>query len=258
MQLQSFAVVEAAAALLTDVLRLRVNVLLRMLLNSDGFVLHGWTARRHHGDGLIALRLLWLLLNRLNGFILLVLLLHEVLLLLLHLLRMLLDLIFLDALVIACGRGGSVFDPYRRLDVVHDALMRRQLRLRPEALAAVQAGVRRVRVLPHVSHQRSLLQELLSAHRTLVRHASVQLSVVYQLELPREGRAAILADERIQTAVEARVHHQMRLLSKTESRNRVRDKVRPTSIHLPFSASFAHVRSFSSVELHVSHEVSLK
>lgn len=80
MQLQRLAIVKAAAALLTNVLVLRVNVLLRMLLNSDSFVLHRWATARYHRDGLVALSLLWLL-DGLNRLVLLVLLLHEMLLL---------------------------------------------------------------------------------------------------------------------------------------------------------------------------------
>lgn len=183
-----------------------------MLLDFDGLVLHGGTARRHHRDGLVALALLGML-DRLDGLVLLVLLLEE--LLLVHLL-LLLDLILLEALIIACRGGGGVFDAHRRLNVVNDSLMCCELGLCAETFAAVQARVRRVCVLTHVSHERSLLEEFLATDRALVGHTTVQLSVINQLELSRKRRAAILTDEGIQRSVETRVHHQMLLLSEAK------------------------------------------
>jgi hypothetical protein len=169
-----------------------------MLLDFNGLVLHVGTARRHHRDGLVALSLLRML-DRLDGLVLLVFLLEE--LLLVHLL-MLLDLILLEALIIACRCCRSVFDANRRLNVVNYSLMSCELGLCSEALAAVQAGVRSVCVLTHVSHERSLLQEFLATDRAFVRHTAVQLSVINQLEFSRKRCTAVLTDERIQRSME--------------------------------------------------------
>lgn len=182
MKLQGLTIVEATATLLTHVLTLDLNVLLRMLLYFDGLVLHGWTARRDHRDGLIGLGLVWLF-DSLNGFILLMLLLEE--LLLVHFL-MLFDLVVLKALIIACRCSRGVFDADRWLNVVNYSLMSGELGFCSEPFAAIQAGVRGIGVLTHVSHERSLLQEFLSTDRALVGHTTVQLSVIDQLEFPRK------------------------------------------------------------------------
>lgn len=260
MKVQGFAVIETATALLTSVLALRMNVLLCMLLYSNCFVLHiVGTSSRHHCDGLIALSLR-LLLDCLNGLILLVLLLHEMVLLHLHVLRMLLDLILLDLIACRCSR--SIFDANSRLDVVNNSLMCRQLGLCSEAFATVQACMWRIGMLAHMSHQRSLLQELLPTDGALVRYTTVQFSMIHQLKLSREGCTAILTHERIQASVEARMHHQMLFLSKTanETREKVRfgDTLTISFASLPFTASFTDEGSFAGMELHVSHEVSFQ
>lgn len=95
-----------------------------MLLYPDGLVLARRWTRSDHGNGLIALRLLRLLLDRLNRLEL-VLLLHV--LLLVHLLRMLIDVALVDALVVARGRRRRILHTYRRLDVVHDSLVSGEL-----------------------------------------------------------------------------------------------------------------------------------
>lgn len=210
MQLKGLAVVETAAALVADVLAL--HILLRVLLDADGLVLHRRAASGDHRDGLVGL--LRLLLRDLNRLVLLVFLLEEVLLF--DLLRVLVDVALLHALAATRGRCRCVLNASRWLNVVNYSLMRRQLGLGSEALAAVQAGMRGVSVLTHVSDERALLKELLAADGTFVGNASVQLAVVHQLELSRERGAAVLAHERIQAAVEARVHHQMLLLSETK------------------------------------------
>lgn len=201
MQLKGLAVIEAAAALVADVLTL--NILLRVLLDADGFVLHRGAASWDHRDGLVGL--LRLFLRDLNGLVLLVFLLEEVLFL--DLLRVLVDVALLHALAATRGRCRCVLNASRWLNVVNYSLMRCQLGLCSETLAAVQAGMRSVGVLTHVCNKRALLKELLAADGAFVGNASVQLAVVHQLELAGERGAAVLAHERIQTAVEARVHH---------------------------------------------------
>lgn len=210
MQLKGFAIVEAAAALVADMLTL--NILLRVLLDADGFVLHRGASSGDHRNGLIGL--LWLFLRNLNGLVLLVFLLEEMLLF--DLLRVLVDVALLHALAAARSRCRCVLNASRWLNVVNYSLMRRQFRFCSETLTAVQAGMRCVSVLTHMCHECTLLKELLATHGALVWNASVQLAVVHQLELSRERGAAVLAHERIQTAVEARVHHQMLLLSETK------------------------------------------
>jgi hypothetical protein len=66
-----------------------------------------------------------------------------------------------------------------------------------------------------VSRQRSLLQELPAADSARMWHTSVKLSVVDELELSGECRAAIGTGEGIHGSVEARVHVQVLLLSET-------------------------------------------
>lgn len=205
MELQSFAIVETAAALLTQVLSLRVNVLLRMLLNSDRFVLHRRTSSGNHRYGLVALRVR-LLLDRLNGLVLLVLLFQEVLLF--HLLRVLFfHLTLLSALIVTCGRRRCILNANWGLNVVDDALVSCKLRLCTEAFAAIQARVRCIGVLSHMSDECSLLQELLATNRALVRYTTVQFSMIHQLELSRKRCATVLAYKRIQTSMETRVHY---------------------------------------------------
>lgn len=147
MQLKGFAVVEAAAALVAHVLTL--NVLLRVLLNADGFVLHRRTASGNHRDGLIGL--LRLFLRYLDGLVLLVFLLKEMLFF--NLLRVLIDVALLHALVAAArSRCRSVLNADRWLNVVNYSLMCRKLGLCSETLAAIQAGVRCVCVLTHMGN----------------------------------------------------------------------------------------------------------
>ena len=88
-----------------------------------------------------------------------------------------------------------------------------KLGLGPKPLAALQTGVGLgARVQPHVRRERALLQELAAAYGARVRHAAVQLAVIGQLEFARECGATVAAHERVQGAVEARVHRQVVLL----------------------------------------------
>lgn len=171
------------------------------MLNSYCFVLHRRTPR-HHRDGLIALRLLGLLLDCLNGLVLLVLLLHEMLLLHFLVLRVLLDFTLLDTLIIARSCGRCIFNAHRWLYVMNYSLMGRQLGFRSKSLPTVQTCVWSVCVLTHMRYQRSLLQELLPTHRTLVGHTPVNLAMIHQLEFSRERCSAILTDEWIQASME--------------------------------------------------------
>lgn len=119
--------------------------------------------------------------------------------------------------------------------------MRVQLGLGAEAFAARDTRERLVAgVDSHVRRQRPLLQELLTAQRTRVRNAPVQLAVVHQLELARERSPTIGAHERINRPVEPRVHHQVLLLGKA------------------LAAVLAHVRTLSGVELAVRDQVTLQ
>lgn len=55
--------------------------------------------------------------------------------------------------------------------------------------------------------ERALLQELLGTHGARVRYLPMDPPVVHELELASEGRAALVAHERRQRAVEAAVHY---------------------------------------------------
>lgn len=82
-----------------------------------------------------------------------------------------------------------------------------EVRLPGECLSANGTGEWRLPgVEPHVREQGPLLQKLLPADCTRVGYPAVQPAVVDQLEFPLEAHAAVGADERVQAAVEARMH----------------------------------------------------
>lgn len=116
-----------------------------------------------------------------------------------------------------------------------------QLRLGAETFTTGNTWERLVTgVDSHMSSQCPLLQELLSAQGARMWNATMQFAVVHQLEFTRERSPTVRAHERIQRAVETRMHHQMLLLGET------------------FSAIFAHVRTLASMELAVRYQMPLQ
>lgn len=91
-----------------------------------------------------------------------------------------------------------------------------------------------------VSHERSLLEELLATDGTSVGQTAVDSAVVHQLELPGERGSTVLAHEGVQRSVEARVHHQVILLGET------------------LATVLAHVGTFACMVFTVSDQVTLQ
>lgn len=111
-----------------------------------------------------------------------------------------------------------------------------EVRLPGEGLSADGARERRLpSVKSHVREQGPLLQKLFPADCTRVGYPTVQPAVIDQLEFPLEAHAAVGADERVQAAVEARVHSQVLFLGER------------------FSALLADKGPLSRMELAVRH-----
>lgn len=67
----------------------------------------------------------------------------------------------------------------------------------------------------HMRRQRTFLQKLATTNGARMWNSSVKLSMIDQLELAGEGGSAVSASERIDRAVEPRMHVQVLLLSET-------------------------------------------
>lgn len=92
----------------------------------------------------------------------------------------------------------------------------------------------------HMRHQRSFLQEFFATNCASVWYTSMYPAMIDQLKFARERCATVTAHERIDRAVESRVHYQVILLGEA------------------LAALFTNVRTFTCMELAVRDQMSLQ